>query len=370
MLVQDRVTAHPSRPDADRWIEALGLAVVGVDAREAVRFANAAAVELLSGAGRGLVGRRLEEVFGRDAPILAIVRRALASGRTLAEADVVLAGPGFALGRADVTAASLEEGRFVAVTISPRPPSRMPLAPQLAPAAARTLAHEVRNPLAGIRAAAQLIGREANDEVAGLADLICAEVERIRRLTEQIDPVGTPHSRPLEVLNVHEVVDRVRRVIASGSPEIRLRERYDPSLPPVRGDADQLIQALLNIAKNAVEALKGHKAGEIVFSTGYRAGLRVRSAAGAPALPQLEIAVTDNGPGIAAEIADRLFEPFATTKSNGMGLGLALAADIVSRHGGRIEVHSTPGRTSFRLLLPIEPAGASDGPKTSEKGVE
>jgi two-component system nitrogen regulation sensor histidine kinase GlnL len=221
--------------------------------------------------------------------------------------------------------------------------------------AARTLAHEVRNPLAGIRAAAQLIARAEDAESAALAKLICDEVDRIGRLTDRIDPLGTIEPPRFEHFNIHEALDRVRKLIGSSAPDVMIRERYDPSLPPVRGDFDQLIQAFLNIAKNAAEAAAGDPDAEIAIITSFIPGVRFRSAAGAAARAQLEVQIVDNGPGLDPAIAERLFEAFATTKPGGMGLGLTVAADIVARHEGRIEVDSVPGRTAFKVLLPIDP---------------
>jgi two-component system nitrogen regulation sensor histidine kinase GlnL len=221
--------------------------------------------------------------------------------------------------------------------------------------AARTLAHEVRNPLAGIRAAAQLISRDANPESSALATLICDEVDRIHRLTDRIDPFGAIEPPRFERFNIHEALDRVRKLIGSSAPNLLIIERYDPSLPPVRGDLDQLIQAFLNIAKNAAEAVERQNDGEIAISTSYRPGVRFRSAATGAARAQLDVQIVDNGPGLHADVADRLFEAFATTKAGGMGLGLTVAADIIARHDGRIEVESAPGRTAFHILLPIDP---------------
>src|SRR5262249_47037252 len=149
--------------------------------------------------------------------------------------------------------------------------------------------------------------------------------------------------------------ERVRKLIGSSAPDLLIRERYDPSLPGVRGDLDQIIQALLNIAKNAAEAMGERPDSELQFVTLYRPGVHVRSAATGAPRAQLEVQIVDNGPGIDPAVADRLFEPFASTKSGGMGLGLAVSADIVARHDGRIEVDARPGRTAFRVLLPIDP---------------
>jgi two-component system nitrogen regulation sensor histidine kinase GlnL len=213
----------------------------------------------------------------------------------------------------------------------------------------------VRNPLAGIRAAAQLISRSDDVESAALAKLICDEVDRIRRLTDRIDPFGAFEPPKFEPFNIHVALERVRKLVGSSAPDVMIRERYDPSLPPVRGDMDQLIQAFLNVAKNATESVAGNPDGEIAFITSYRPGVKFRSAASGAARAQLEVQIVDNGPGLHADVADRLFEAFATTKTGGMGLGLTVAADIVARHDGRIEVDSAPGRTAFKILLPIDP---------------
>jgi two-component system nitrogen regulation sensor histidine kinase GlnL len=208
--------------------------------------------------------------------------------------------------------------------------------------------------LAGIRAAAQLIARSSDADSAALAKLICDEVDRIRRLTDRIDPLGTLDAPIFEPVNIHQVLNRVRQLIGSGAPDVMIIERYDPSLPAVRGDFDQLIQALLNIAKNAAEAVSHQEDGEIAFITSYRPGVHIRSGPSGAARAQLEVRIIDNGPGLHADVAERLFEAFATTKTTGMGLGLTVAADVVARHDGRIEVDSQPGRTEFKILLPID----------------
>jgi len=343
-----------STPDAERWLEALPAPVIGIDAGERIRFVNAAAADLLAGVGRGLLGRRLDEIFGSDAPLVSLARRALGGAAGVAETDVALVGPGFALGKATVAAGPVGDNGYIALVLT-RPPRTRATPPSTAHSATRTLAHEVRNPLAGIRAAAQLISRGDDTESAALAQLICDEVDRIRRLTDRIDPFGTFEPPRFEPFNIHEALERVRKLIGSSAPDVMIRERYDPSLPLVRGDLDQVIQAILNIAKNAAEAVAQQDDGEIAFITSYRPGIRFRSAASGAARAQLEVQIVDNGPGLHPEVADRLFEAFATTKAGGMGLGLTVAADIVARHDGRIEVDSAPGRTTFKILLPIDP---------------
>jgi two-component system nitrogen regulation sensor histidine kinase GlnL len=327
---------------------------MGVDSGERIRFVNAAAAELLAGVGRGLLGRRLDEIFGSDAPLVALVRRALGGASGVAETDVALVGPGFALGRATVAAGPVGDNGYIALVLT-RPLRTRAAPPAASHSAARTLAHEVRNPLAGIRAAAQLISRGDDAESAALAKLICDEVDRIRRLTDRIDPLGAFEPPQFEPFNIHEALERVRKLIGSSAPDVMIRERYDPSLPSVRGDMDQLIQAFLNVAKNAAEAVSGQPDGEIAIITSYRPGVRFRPAASGAARAQLEVQVVDNGPGLHPDVADRVFEAFATTKTGGMGLGLTVAADIIARHDGRIEIDSAPGRTAFKILLPIDP---------------
>lgn len=352
---RSRRAAEAPAPEALAILEALPAPVLVADADERIRFANSAASLALD--GRRLEGRTLSEAFAGASAAAAIARAALARNQTLAEADAALDAHG-AL-RGDLSAAPLPGGRFVVVTIALKPRARTALEARPVPALARTLAHEVRNPLAGIRAAAQLIGKSADGETAELADLICAETDRIRRLTDRIDALeGLPPPR-LEPINVHLALDRVRRIIRGSFPEVAIAERFDPSLPPILGDLDQLIQAILNLAKNGAEAAIGHAAGpRLTLSTAYRPGVRVRSAPGGGARAVLEIGVEDNGPGLPPAMQARAFEPFFTTKRSGQGLGLAVTAEIVARHDGRIEFESAPGRTIFKVLLPIETEAA------------
>jgi two-component system, NtrC family, nitrogen regulation sensor histidine kinase GlnL len=349
------LSPRPVAPDAERWMEALPAPVIGIDSGERIRFVNAAAAELLAGVGRGLLGRRLDEIFGRDAPLLAVARRALSENAGVAETDVGLVGPGFALGRASVAAGPVGENGYIALVLTHTPRVRTAPVHGGPNSATRTLAHEVRNPLAGIRAAAQLIARNHDPDSSALAKLICDEVDRIRRLTDRIDLLGALDAPVFQRANIHEVLNRVRQLIGSSAPNLMIIERYDPSLPTVRGDFDQLIQAFLNIAKNAAEAVSHQGDGEIIFITSYRPGVRIRSAPSGASRAQLEVRIIDNGPGLHADIAERLFEAFATTKTSGMGLGLTVAADVVARHDGRIEVDSRPGHTEFKVLLPIDP---------------
>jgi len=334
------------------WADAAPAPLLGVDDADRIRFMSAAAADLFATSRRTILGQSLDDAFGVDAPLGALVRRARSSAGTVTETDIALIGPGFALGQVTALAAPAGVEGQVSLLLLPTPRTRAaPIVPSHS--AARTLAHEVRNPLAGIRAAAQLIARGNDEDATTLANLICDEVDRIRRLTDRIDPLDALGPTQLAPVNVHEALGRVRALIASGAPHVRLSESYDPSLPLIRGDLDQLIQAFLNIPQNAVEAMMGQEGAALTLATSFRSGVRLR-AAGGRARAQLEVRVIDNGPGIEPEVATRLFEAFATTKPGGMGLGLTIAAEIVSRHGGGIEVESSRGRTMFAVTLPID----------------
>jgi two-component system, NtrC family, nitrogen regulation sensor histidine kinase GlnL len=225
----------------------------------------------------------------------------------------------------------------------------------------RMLAHEIKNPLAGIRGAAQLLKTGAKAEDQPLAQLIVDETDRVTRLVDRMEEFSEDVLPSFAPVNIHEVLDRVRALVANGAADgLLMREQYDPSLPPVLGDEDQLIQVFLNLVKNAAEAAhaRGDGRGEIAIFTAYRHGVRVRatrgqSLRGAP----LEVRIQDNGPGVAAHLREHLFQPFVTSKPQGAGLGLAAVAKLVAAHGGMIDFESEPGRTTFRVLLPIASLG-------------
>jgi two-component system, NtrC family, nitrogen regulation sensor histidine kinase GlnL len=230
------------------------------------------------------------------------------------------------------------------------------------------LAHEIKNPLSGIRGAAQLLEPALSDEDRALAQLICAETDRIRDLVDRMEVFGDERPIAKEAVNIHDVLHHVRKISESGFGRgVRFVEDYDPSLPFVNGNRDKLVQAFLNLIKNASEAI-GDKTdtGRIVLQTAFRPGVRL-SVPGSDtriSLP-LMIQVEDNGSGIAEHMKEHLFDPFVTTKVSGTGLGLALVAKIISDHGGIIEYDSEPKRTIFRVLLPMQNRARSSTPSPS-----
>ncbi|WP_224814870.1 nitrogen regulation protein NR(II) [Hasllibacter sp. MH4015] len=223
---------------------------------------------------------------------------------------------------------------------------------------AEMLAHEIKNPLAGITGAAQLISMNASAEDRELTDLIVEETRRVLKLLEQVEDFGNVRPPDRRAVNIHDVLDRARKSAALGfAAHMVIEDDYDPSLPATWADPDQILQVILNLLKNAAEA--GSEGGTIRLRTFYELGLKVRRRDGSGGSVPLQIEVIDDGPGIPPDIAGDVFEPFVSGRENGTGLGLALIAKIVADHEGWISVDSVPGHTVFRISLPTAPKDAT-----------
>lgn len=359
-------TVNPANAvDPTSLLNSLSEAVVAVAPDNRICFVNHAAEQLLGAGATLLNGRSLPELLAADAPLLAIVEQCRRTGASVAESDVPLESPRVGAHIVDVRATTWSEdpeviiltlqGRTIARQIDRQMTQRG--AARSVSAMAAMLAHEVKNPLSGIRGAAQLLEDAVDGDNRQLTRLICDETDRIVALVNRMDLFADRRPPTREAVNIHEVLDHVRRLASNGfARHVRFVELYDPSLPPVYGNRDQLVQVFLNLLKNAAEAVP-EAGGEIQLITRYRHGTRLAVPGGDEHVDlPLEIIVRDNGAGIADDIKAFLFDPFVTTKKSGNGLGLALVAKLIDEHGGMIDVESVPRRTEFRVRLPIQPS--------------
>ena len=365
------VTRPAALPDTAALLAALPNPLIALDRSGAVRFVNPAAEQFFGVSAAALIGHPLAQFIAPQSPLFALADAVWRSGGSIAEYDLMLEGPRFAARSVTIEGAPAGEGadllvltlheRWMADKMDRQLTHRN--AARSVTAMAAMLAHEVKNPLSGIRGAAQLLEQDADAAGRELTQLICDETDRIVALVDRMEAFAGHAPINRDEVNIHEVLDRVRKIAQSGfARHVRVNEDYDPSLPPVHGDRDLLLQVFLNLVKNAAEALPS-AGGEIVLTSAYRHGLRLAAPGGGDRrhLP-LMVSVADNGSGIPDDLKAHLFDPFVTTKRNGTGLGLALVAKVIGDHGGVIEFDSQPRRTVFRVFLPVvTPKGIAPG---------
>jgi two-component system nitrogen regulation sensor histidine kinase GlnL len=361
---------------ADAVLNALPHPVITVGPDGHVVDANAAAEDFFQVGAPVMRRHRLKEFVPFGSPLLTVIDQVRGRGAAVNEYRVDLGTPKNGGERiVDILVAPMQErvGHVVVVLQERSRADKIDRqlthrgAARSVSALAAMLAHEIKNPLSGIRGAAQLLEQSADEGDRTLTRLICDEADRIVKLVDRMEIFSDERPVERDAVNIHAVLEHVKRIAISGFARyIRIVEEYDPSLPPVYANRDQLVQVFLNLVKNAAESIGDTPEGEIVFSTAFRPGVRL-TAPGTNtrvSLP-LEFCVRDNGPGVPDDLVPYLFDPFVTTKATGSGLGLAMVAKIVGDHGGIVECDSQPRRTTFRVLMPMyneaggEPANIS-----------
>ena len=346
-------------------LDALATAVVFIDRNRVVEYANAAAENLLKLSVRTIVGHRIQEVFVEAAQLLAAIEQAAQRQSSYTQHDLALASSSGERLEVSCTVTPAEIGvfdGFLLEFVETHQQLRIAREERLQDQTEasryliRNLAHEIKNPLGGLRGAAQLLERELDrPELTEYTQVIMKEADRLQSL---MDRLLTPHRRAQPApLNILEALERVRSLLLAEYPQgLKVVRDYDVSLPPIRADKEQSIQALLNIARNGAQAMQGQ--GQITLRT--RVARQVTLARKLHRLGML-VQIIDDGPGIPAALRDKIFFPLVSGRDGGTGLGLTIAQNFIHQHGGLIEVESVPGRTCFTILLPLEPAADEAG---------
>jgi len=369
-------TSKSTSLESPQVLNALTLAILVISKDDRVIYANSAAEQLFAISHTGFDHSVILDLLPKDSPVLPLIDQVRGGMSAVTEHGLTLDTPKTGQRLVNVQASPMFEnsqdklGSAVVLSFQERS-----IADQIAnrlthrdaarsmSAMSSMLAHEVKNPLSGIRGAAQLLEQGANDGDRELTRLIQDEADRIKDLIERMEVFSDNAPIKMGALNIHKVLDRVHKIAKHGfAKHVHFVEQYDPSLPFVLGDRDQLIQVFLNLVKNAAESVP-KKGGEIILKTAYQHGVRfaMPGSQSRVHLP-LSITVQDNGPGIPEDMFEHIFDPFVTTKSNGSGLGLAMVAKIVGDLGGVIDFKSIPSQTQFRVLLPMTKESPNEGP--------
>lgn len=333
-----------------------------LDGSDMIVDSNNAAENFLNLSAKALHGNLVWDKVMIDAPLEAAYERASRNRTSLFVNDVDVGSGERPPMQCNIQFAPLRQsGDQMLMLFSPREmATRMTKSASSVRAAksaigmAEMLAHEIKNPLAGITGAAQLLSMTLSSGDREMTDLIVEESRRIVKLLEQVEQFGNLQPPNRAPVNIHDVLDRARQSASVGfGAHMMMIEDYDPSLPPTYADSDQLLQVFLNLLKNASEA--GGAGGSITLHTFYEPSLRLKREDGSGARLPLQVEIIDDGPGLPPEIAADIFEPFISGKENGTGLGLALVSKLIADVGGWISVDSVPGRTVFRVSLPTVP---------------
>ena len=350
----------------EKWanliLEALPNPLIQLGTNNSIVYLNTAAETFFEASMGYLKGLPFTELLPDNTPLLEMVKNVRHSGNSITDHDLVLEGIriGVRIVNVGVSPLPAKDGHIV-ISFFERSLAQRLHNQQQSRGAARSvsgmaamLAHEVKNPLSGIKGAAQLLAQTIDEQDQPLAKLICDETDRICELVDKME--GFADERPLKrgEVNIHEILNHCIRLATAGfGNRVKFKEEYDPSLPATLGNKDVLIQLFLNLLKNACEAISAEK-GEVKITTSYRQGMSVKVGGSRDRLGlPLMITIQDNGIGIPSELLDNLFDPFVTTKSNGTGLGLAFVAKAIADHGGFVEVETLPRLTTFRVMLPL-----------------
>ena len=350
-------------PDSDGILNSIVSTVLVVDESGRVVFVNCSGEQFLSGSAKHIHGRPIQDFLPPDNPLLALISQVQARRTPVSEYRATLEGPRIGRHFVDLHATPLADRdgyvvlliqeRSVANQIDRRPTHRG--AARSMTAMAAMLAHEIKNPMSGIRGAAQLLEENLGPEDKPLARLIRDETDRVCSLVDRMDAFSGVESVEKQALNIHEVLNRVIQLAQNGfGKHVRFIVNFDPSLPAVTANRDQLVQVFLNLMKNACEAAPD-AGGEVTISSAYlHDGIRIAIPGGKSKLIlPLMVSIRDNGPGIPEDLKPFLFDPFVTSKPKGSGLGLARVAKIIDDHGGVVEFDGQPRQTVFRVMLPV-----------------
>ena len=336
-------------------LDLLSSAVILLDGGLVIQYLNPAAETLFAISARQLLHRPLAQLLGEPPGLAAALDNALANNWSYTGQNLTVHRHGAQPLHLDCTVTPVEAGR-TRLLLEFRPldtqlktarEERLAEQQQANRELIRNLAHEIKNPLGGIRGSAQLLERElSSPQLHEYTQVIIKEADRLQELMHRL--LSSHRLMQPQPVGIHEILERVRALIQAEFPDVALRRDYDTSLPDVTGDREQLIQAILNIVRNAAQALEGR--GEIVLRT---RALRQVTLAKRRYRLALELQVIDDGPGIPETIREQMFYPLVSGRPGGSGLGLTLAQNFIQQHHGSIEVDSRPGRTCFTVMLPL-----------------